>query len=298
MITKPVAVGTWVVCLFVMAGCGGATGNWLDLGDAPGFDTQHPEGEEFPANPAPGDPPIPETYLAYGRIRTSGLDDTLLVTFTLASETDVILRFSSVGTADMLVFPPVMSDSFRAGLDLPGAPGFRSQVGYVRTTLQAGTWVAGVRSANPLLNRMAFEVDRELRQWPDATYVSTVLQQPSMLEPGERESHAFTVLADHRYHLDGNNSGIPVYVLTQSQAELFMAGAPFTPVAEYTQTDGDPRYPGRFELVLPPGNYAIAWENRTTQPQSANAILERWARGTAPTGNPKPTDSKLLRFGE
>ena len=92
---------------------------------------------------------------------------------------------------------------------------------------------------------------------------------------GTRYTQTFTIQSGYRYFIDGVNTGeLECFIIPSSQVSAFMAGQTFQQHSQYQETGA--YCPGLNEIILPPGTYAVAVRNNSSQDAALTFTIEEW----------------------
>lgn len=204
--------------------------------------------------------------------------------FTLSRRTTLVLRFASDAAAQCAVIPPSQYAAFTSNRSFQAHVLFDRQIGTKFITLNAGSYYVGVRNGVSGANTCRYELDLDIVV-PGSRFAGFGPNEARFVGAnGGRLWHPFTVQSGRRYFLDGANSGLESYVIPASQLANFRSGATFL---HYTSYGGSGlNLPGLVELQLPPGEYCLAFLNRSGTQRGVVYTIEIYSGG--PT-NPAPT---------
>ncbi|MGE4243333.1 hypothetical protein [Ramlibacter sp.] len=144
---------------------------------------------------------------------------------------------------------------------------FRGQYGFNSFTMPVGNYGLCLVNRNRGSNATRFEFQRQLTVSGfayDGTRFPIVAQSVSA---GSRFVQTVTVGANYRVIIDGANSGGVFYVIPTSEQANFLAGRGFRYYTSEPCAGADRAAPGLCE-IRSAGEYALAYHNDTSQPQS------------------------------
>jgi hypothetical protein len=152
---------------------------------------------------------------------------------------------------------------------------FDNLIGFKTVTLAAGNYYLAARNTSNSDNIYSIELDYDISFAASVpvSYVDLYVSGTDNLGAGGWYIQPFTIQDGFAYFMDGCNSGLEVYIISNSEISNFQAGN-FTYYSDY---GGDSRnLPGLWHLKLPPGDYALAMRNSTSESHSFVYMLERW----------------------
>lgn len=207
----------------------------------------------------------------------SSLGDWVTQQFTVSSSTTFAFRFSSRYKADAAIILESEYANFTENRAFSGFGGFDDQFGFQTVTVSPGTYYLGVRNQSSAENTISIELDFDitLPASDKVTYFDSPFKGIEKLNAGERVARSFSIQSGYRYFIDGNNTGLDVFIISESNASAFINGQGFTYYSDYSGLEAC-NLPGLSELKLPAGNYYLAFRNNQSAPNNVNYIMEQW----------------------
>ena len=185
--------------------------------------------------------------------------------FTVGSSSPFIMYFTSEYNADAAILSSESELQKFIGCQSFSAVGnflFDNQYGISGSaTLSPGTYYVGFRNQANVENHVSLELEEGFPKIDNATFEDIYIKKIFMVEPRKKVTHTFTVQEGFRYAFEGCNSGsMDVYVIPETETSNFLDSKVFKYYTDYSEED-DPNSPGLMTLDLPPGKYALAYQN-------------------------------------
>ena len=154
---------------------------------------------------------------------------------------------------------------------------FNNQLGTHYVTLQPGNYAVACRNQSTGSNTFHAELDNgiTLPSSDNCIFNDIYVQGEQEMTAGQWAVQPFTIQTGYRYYVDGCNTSVNCYLIDATQSSAFESGGQFTYYKAYSG-ENSPDQPGFYEVVLPPGDYALAFRNPTSSPQGLTYTMERW----------------------
>lgn len=202
--------------------------------------------------------------------------------FTLAESRKLVLYGAAQFAADIAVFNTSEFSNFSNNLPFTKLQGWYNGAGYATFTLPAGTYNVGIRNNNLVgSNRCVVKLDYDisLPSSDNCSFISYLIQETHSIPAGQSFAIAFNYDFGYRYFLDGCNTGVNQYIMTDVDYNLFNAGNAFQYVSDYSGLNN--LNPGFWELKsgLLIGNvYYVVFKNNTSSVQTVSLLMEKWKK--------------------
>ena len=204
--------------------------------------------------------------------------------FTLTQTTHVTVRFVSNYNAQASLITQDQISSFQNNQAFNGYASFNNQGGRNEVNLGAGTYYIAMRSSSSN-NNGHMEVDIDPGVVNGYTQAGTFMNLAQSLAAGNYVYQPFTVSAANVYLSESCNVGnCNVWLIPDSQLAAFKAGQSFN---YYTTFSGNDQPDEPYGVIsdpsgtyLPPGNYDIVWDNRSSVPSFVVGYGEVWTSNT------------------
>lgn len=181
------------------------------------------------------------------------------------------IMFVAQYTARVYLMPKGQGDRFGAGLSFEYYTSINlpSDVNFLVTskTLASGEYDIGFENMTTSPNTARIEVQAPMKVVGFRAVSIPFNTDISSLKPNSRQTQPFSIRDDLRILIDGANTGGEVYIIDRSQEANFLAGNQFFYYTDVCDASGTAA-PGFCEVKLKSGEYAIAYHNNTSEPQS------------------------------
>ena len=201
--------------------------------------------------------------------------------FTISRTTTFDFRFVAWYNAQTAILPVAQLNNFKNCQGFQGYGLLEGRFGTQTVTLAAGTYHFATRNAQSLPNRFSVELDYAIPEVlinPEGGKTFNRTSGPNYttyVTKGSRYTQTFTIQSGYRYFIDGVNTGeLECFIIPSSQVSAFMAGQTFQQHSQYQETGA--YCPGLNEIILPPGTYAVAVRNNSSQDAALTFTIEEW----------------------
>lgn len=265
--------------------------------------------EAFVAPLPAGDPPAREAALQPGAARgitpaeldgrsflgfyqVLGPNQNFVQAFTVSAQTAFYFQAAFPGDGEVAIINNRNLPIFKSGMTYPYYARFKNQTGTKFLTLLPGKYWLGAR-VGPGGGAFSAKLDREVNLPHYERVVNTeLLLDP--VEPHHYLAQGFQVTFDSQFFVDGCNSRMPCFIMTDTEYAKYQQAQPFQYLAQYS--GDDPSLPGPWTLGLSGGHYFLVFENQTDHFQSAAYFLEGWTPKLPPNA-PTNLQAKLQPNG-
>lgn len=220
-----------------------------------------------------GEPPTATYFMDYtGTLPAAGSYYTQ--GFTISRQTTLIFRFTSDFVAQAAVMDANQLTAFQGNQAFTGRAVFDQKYGTQSVTLAAGSYAIGVRNFAQGANSVRYELDYDV-SIPGLNRIDSNTYTFSVAANGGRYYQGFSIQQGLRYWVDGCNTGVDVFLISESELPNFLNGATFNQYSDYGGT-GSPDLPGGYEVKLNPGNYYYVFRNPASVAKAVTFSIERW----------------------